>query len=165
MLNFKNSKQNKGFSLIELMIVIAIIAILATIAMPSQIGSITQKQIIETLDLVDQYKTNINTFYRANAGNFPENNEQAGMPEPNKIIGVYLRKVEVRDGALHLHLGQKIAEPLHNKIISLRPVYVDNSPKSPISWICAYNSVPDGMKAAGTNLTDLEKRWLPGRCR
>jgi len=158
-------KLQYGFSLIEMMLVLAIIAILATIAMPSKLGEITQKRVIETLELVEPYKTSITNYYVLHAGNFPEGNEEAGLPEADKIIGNYMRKMEVRDGAMHLHLGQKLPEQLHNKIISLRPVFVKDSPNSPVSWICGNNEVPSGMTASGTNLTDVEAIFLPGRCR
>ena len=156
---------NLGFSLLELMVVIAIIAILAMLAIPSNIGEITQKRIIETLDLVEPYKTNIVNHYKFNSGNFPENNDDAGIPEAHQIMGNYLRKMEVRDGAMHLTLGQKLPEKLHNKIITIRPVFVKDSPNSPVSWICGNNKVPTGMTASGVNLTDVEPLFLPGRCR
>lgn len=154
-----------GFTLLEIIIVIAIIAILASLAIPSQLGSITQKKVLETIELVEPYKQNIATYYRLNEGEFPTNNHQAGLPEAEKIIGNYLRKLEINDGVMHLHLGKKITDQLQNKIISIRPVYVDNSPASPISWICGFDEVPTGMKAAGSNQTDVKKMFLPGRCR
>lgn len=147
------------------MVVIAIIAILATLAIPSKLGETTQKQIVETLELVEPYKSNIAQHYRANGGNFAQDNAAAGLPEPDKIKGNYLRKLEVRDGVMHLHLGQKLPSKLHNKILSLQPVFVQDSINSPVSWICGYNDKPSGMQAAGINLTDIEKTFLPGRCR
>ena len=145
--------------------VIAIIAILATLALPSQFGQITQKRLIENIDLVERYKAPIEQYYYTHGGNFPEDNAAAGLPDPNQIIGNYLEKMEVRDGVMHLYLGQKLPEKLRNNILSIRPVYVEDSINSPVSWICGYNSIPNGMVAAGTNLTDIEKLFLPGRCR
>jgi len=158
-------QKNSGFSLLELMVVIGIIAILATLAIPSNIGRMTQKRVVETVELVEPYKANIASFYLANSGNFPEDNSAAGLPEPNQIIGNYLRKMEVRDGVMHLYLGQKMAESLHDKIISIRPVFVEDSPSSAISWVCGFSEVPSGMTAPGRNLTDVDRMMLPGRCR
>jgi len=154
-----------GFTILELMVVIAVIAILATLAIPSQMGRVTQKRIIETLDLVEPYKKHIELYYGLHSGNFPEDNEEAGLPEADKIKGNYLRKVEVRDGVMHLILGQKLPTSLHDKIISIRPVFVKDSTDSPVSWVCGLSEVPDGMKAPGRNLTDLDAQYLPGRCR
>lgn len=154
-----------GFSLLELMVVVAIIAIIATLAMPSNIGRITQKRMVETIELVEPYKAFIAASYLSNSGNFPADNAAAGMPDANKIKGNYLRKLEVRDGVMHLTLGQKLPDSLHNKILSIRPVFVKDEPMTPISWICGHADVPAGMHAAGTNLTDLDNTFLPGRCR
>ena len=147
------------------MIVIALIAVLAALAIPSQTGAITQRRLIETIELVEPYKPVIIGYYRSHAGDFPANNEEAGLPAANKIIGNYLEKMVVRDGVMHLYMGQKLPQKLHHKILSIRPVLVKDSPDSPVSWICGLNEVPAGMTAAGTNLTDMEPLFLPGRCR
>jgi len=154
-----------GFSLLELMVVVAIIAIIALMALPSQTGRLTQKKVVETLDLVEAYKENINVFYQNSGGNFPNDNFDAGLPQADKIKGIYLRKVEVREGALHLTLGQNLPQSLHGKVISLRPVFVEDTPQTPLSWVCAGARVPDGMAVSGVDLTDLEIAFLPGRCR
>jgi len=164
---YKNpaSSLHAGFSMLEVIVVIAIIAILATLAVPSQTGRITQKRLVETVELVEPFKAKIATYYLANSGAFPKDNAAADMPDPDKIKGNYLRKVEVRDGVMHLYLGQKLPQNLHEKIISIRPVFIKDEPSSPISWICGVSKVPDGMKSPGRNLTDLEPLFLPGRCR
>lgn len=154
-----------GFTLLEIIMVIAIIAILASLAIPAKMGSITQKRVIETLELVEPYKDKIETYFSAHGGQFPKDNEAIGLPAADKIIGNYLEKMELRDGVMHLHLGQKLPKKIHHKTLSIRPVFVKDSPASPISWICGYNEVPLGMSAASINLTDVENIFLPGRCR
>ena len=160
-----NRKRICGFTLIEVMVVIAIIAILATLAIPSRMGEITQKRVIESIELVEPYKASIENYFRLHGGEFPDDNAAAGLPDPNKIIGNYLEKMEVRDGAMHLYLGRKMPDNLHHKIVSIRPIFVKDSPQSPISWVCGASEVPLGMSASGRDLTDLSKIFLPGRCR
>lgn len=154
----------RGFSMLELMIVLGIIAILAMIALPSQVSSIQQKRILETLQLAEPLKGNIFAYYMLN-GDFPEDNEAAGLPEPEKILGNYLQRTTVEDGVIHLHLGQKLPDSLTDKIISIRPIVVEESPASPISWICGYDEIPEGMNAQGENKTDVPRNYLPLRCR
>jgi type IV pilus assembly protein PilA len=161
----KNRLDQSAFSLIEIMVVIGILAIIATIAMPSQVGRITQQRLVETIELVEPFKAYIATYYRRNGGVFPIDNEAAGMPDAIKIKGNYLRKLEVRDGVLHLYLGQNLADKLHDRIVSIRPVYVKDEPAVPLSWVCGNNQLPSGMSSPGRNLTDLESMFLPGRCR
>jgi len=159
------SQQNNGFSLLELMIVVAIIAIIATLALPSKFGQVTQKRMVETVELVEPYKVSIETYYRTHGGEFPEDNAAAGVPDADQVIGNYLRKMEIREGVMHLYLGQKLPKALHGKILSIRPVYVDDSTSTPISWVCGFSEVPEGMSAPGRNLTDIDRIMLPGRCR
>ena len=158
-------KLMKGFSLLELMVVIAIIAILAMLAIPSQTGRVTQKRIIETLELVEPFKEKIEDYYRLNSGNFPQDNAAVGLPDADKIKGNYLRKLEVRDGVMHLYLGQKLPKSLHDKILSIRPVFVKDELSVGLSWVCGNNPKPDGMESPGRNLTDIDLILLPGRCR
>jgi type IV pilus assembly protein PilA len=145
--------------------VIAIIAILASLAIPSQMGAVTQKRVIETLELVEVYKLKVAVYFSIHNGTFSTDNEAIGLPHANKIIGNYLEKMELRDGVMHLYLGQKLPLQIHHNNLSIRPVFVKDSPASPISWVCGYNEVPMGMTAAAINLTDVENIFLPGRCR
>ncbi|NND83268.1 MAG: prepilin-type N-terminal cleavage/methylation domain-containing protein [Gammaproteobacteria bacterium] len=155
----------RGFSMLELVMVIAVIAIIASLAIPSQIGAVTQKRIIESLELLEPYKPQIEAYYFSHGGSFPKDNAEASLPEPDKLIGKYIRKVDLRDGVMHMYLGRDMPEALHNKIISIRPIFVKDSPQSPVSWVCGYDAIPDGLTGAGKNLTDIEKAHLPGRCR
>jgi len=154
---------NKGFTLIEMLVVISIIAILALMAMPSQLNSINQKKVKETIELVEPFKANIRSFYELN-GDFPEDNVAAAMPDADKIIGNYLTSLTVEEGVMHLTFGNKL-KSLEGQKLSIYPVYVDGSPTSPISWICGLDQVPDGMTAAGSNQTNVKRAYLPLSCR
>ncbi|UTA49352.1 prepilin-type N-terminal cleavage/methylation domain-containing protein [Simiduia sp. 21SJ11W-1] len=153
-----------GFTLVEMMIVLAIIAILVTLAIPNTKGRMTRVQIDESLELVKDYQQQVVAYYKL-MGEFPANNETLGMPNPDKIVGNYLAAVTLADGALHLELGNKIAEGQTGKVVTLYPVYVAGSPLSPVSWVCGLSAVPEGMQGAGENLTDIELAYLPTRCR
>ena len=157
-------KNNSGFSLMELMVVVAIVAMMVSMAIPSQMGKINQQKILESVELVEGYKEVIAKIYYT-TGEFPADNEEAGLPEPRKIIGNYLKSMTLKDGAMHLKLGKKSNNNLKQKTLSIRPVYVPDSRNSPISWVCGFDEVPQGMKASGFNKTDVNKSNLPLRCR
>ena len=153
----------KGFTLMEMLVVVAIIGILAAFVMPSSSGKIIKIYISEDLQLVEPYTQVIANYYSLN-GTFPSDNKEAGIPEPELITGNYLDSVELKDGALHLVLGQKIGDQWKGKIVTLRPVYVPKSPGSPISWICGYDDIPEKMKSPAENKTDVERTDLPLKC-
>lgn len=146
------------------MVVIAIVGIMATLAIPSQMGKINQQKILESINLVEGYKGVITQLYYA-TGEFPTDNKEANLPEPRKIIGNYLKSMTLKDGAMHLKLGKKSNNNLKEKTLSIRPVYVENSRNSPVSWVCGFDEVPQGMKVSGINKTDVNRANLPIRCR
>jgi type IV pilus assembly protein PilA len=157
-------RTSKGFTLIELMVVVAIIAILALMAMPSPDPTIARKQVIESMQLVEDYQKLV-AFYHKSAQVFLKNNKEAGIPAADKLLGNYVDRIDLDNGAFHLHFGNKAHPSIKNKTLSIQPVMVNGSPESPISWICGKAAVPAGMKAVGENRTDLELKDLPLNCR
>lgn len=159
-----NKLRLRGFSLIEMLVVLAIISILALMAMPNGTNKITRTQITENLNLVEPYKAYIEAFYRLN-NRFPINNSEVALPEPEKIAGNYMKSAFIEEGAIHIVLGHKLAKKLHDQVITLRPITVQDSPLSPISWVCGYDQLPEGLVTPADNKTNVEIGLLPIRCR
>ncbi|MEL5850045.1 MAG: pilin, partial [Candidatus Igneacidithiobacillus chanchocoensis] len=84
----------QGFTLIELMIVVAIIGILAAIAIPAYQDYTIRAQVTEGLSLADGAKTAVSEFY-TNTGSFPTSNASAGVSTDTDIKGNYVQKVTV----------------------------------------------------------------------
>ena len=152
-----------AFTLIELMIVVSLIGILAAIAIPSYQIYTLKAHVADPLLYANNLRKPITDYY-AHSLEFPKNNHQARLPEPDKLISNKIKKVEVIDGAIHILLGNKIPKPLQGKYLTFRPAVVDGSPTSPISWLCGYAEPVDGMKAVGTNKTNVDQKYLPGEC-
>ncbi|EMS5386444.1 pilin, partial [Neisseria gonorrhoeae] len=89
----------KGFTLIELMIVIAIVGILAAVALPAYQDYTARAQVSEAILLAEGQKSAVTEYY-LNHGEWPKDNTSAGVASPAEIKGKYVQKVEVNNGVV-----------------------------------------------------------------
>jgi len=160
----KKQEGQRGFTLIELMIVIAIISILSTLAMPNYQDRIIRSQIQEALELTRSLQPAIKEFHAAQK-QFPANNEEAGIPQPEHLIGNFVKGITLAKGAVHIKLGNKINAHVDGNMLTIRPAIVSANPSSPISWLCGYALPVEGMEADGENRTTVPENYLPLSCR
>ena len=160
----KSHTRMRGFTWIELVMVVAVLAILAAMAIPGMQDSAVKKQVKEGLALADTARTGVQTAY-ALTGVLPIDNEAAGLPPAQKMVGNYVRGVRVEEGAITLTFGNNASKLLTDKHVTLRPARVPGEPRVPIAWICHDTAVPKGMEIAGEDRTDLPPSHLPVECR
>ena len=156
--------KRNGFTLIELMVVVAVIGILASIALPNYQVYIQRSEVTEAMSITSTLRGKVSDQY-VDQLSFPSDNEAAGVPAEHLLIGNRVTGVLVQDGAIHVTMGHKASAPLQGKILTYRPAVVAGSPTSPITWLCGYDEPVPGMEAVGENRTDLGKEFLPAACR
>ena len=141
-------RNQQGFTLIELMIVVAIIAILAAIAIPLYLNYTAQAEGSEGPALASALQTDIATFYSEN-GHFPLNNGSAGAAKGTSISGKYVESVTNASGLITiLFKSSGVATPLIGKDLYLSAYTKGGS----VGWTCAVAS------------TDMYK-YVPSTCR
>lgn len=141
-----NEKQT-GFTLIELMIVVAIIGILAAIAVPMYQRYTIRTQVTEGLNLTSTARVAVSDFYM-NTGGWPSNNTAAGLPIPAQINGKYTAQVAVADNVISVQYGNRAHSEISGQTVTLTGAASDGS----VDWSCA---------SAGV-ITDTS---LPAACR
>lgn len=145
-------KTQQGFTLIELMIVIAIIGILAAIAIPAYQNYVIRAQVTEGITLMDAPKTAVAEYYTVH-GTLPTSNTEAGLPTATSITGTYVAQVEVNTSK-QIETTFKSADPANSNIrggtVLLSPVTSGNN----LAWTCK----PGGTQAVAS-------KYLPSSCR
>lgn len=154
----------RGFTLIEMLVVLGLIAILALMAVPAHMNSTGKEQVEESLKLLDTLRPKVDAYYTAH-GRLPLDNADAGLPAPEKLIGNYVTGIQLSSGGFHLRFGNKANGALRDRLLSVRAVIVPESPGSPLSWVCGYSPVPTGMVAPTDNRTTVGLSLLPVHCR
>ena len=161
----RNSTQRPtGFTLIELMVVVAIIAILLLMAVPTYHDKHIREQVIEAMRLTDIAKGPVAAAW-ATTKTFPDDNVAAGLPVPDKVVSNYIKSLTVEPGAIHIVFGNRANGALQGKTLSLRAAVVEDAPIVPVAWVCGLAAAPDKMTVVAANKTDLQKGWLPVNCR
>jgi type IV pilus assembly protein PilA len=142
-----HQRLTKGFTLIELMIVVAIIAILAAIAVPAYQDYVIRTQVTEGMVLSTGAKGAIWDFF-SNTGHFPPNNQSAGLAAKASISGDYVSGVDVTKGIITVDFnGPGANAAIHSQTLILSPVSYEGS----IAWNCTRST--------------LDIKYLPTTCR
>ncbi|EPT3720071.1 pilin [Neisseria gonorrhoeae] len=160
----------KGFTLIELMIVIAIVGILAAVALPAYQDYTARAQVSEAILLAEGQKSAVTEYY-LNNGEWPENNTSAGVASATDIKGKYVKEVEVKNGVVTAEMASTgVNKEIQGKKLSLWAKREDGS----VKWFCGRPVTR--TKAANDDVTDdagtdnggkgkIDTKHLPSTCR
>lgn len=153
----------RGFTLMEMMAVIAIIAILGAMAIPSFQASIARKQIETAIQLTELAKKPIAAAWAATQ-TLPPDNATAGLPAADKIVSNFVSAMAVQDGVINITFGNRVNGALAGKVLSLRPAVVADAPVVPVAWVCGKAEAPAKMTVKGSDQTTVPTPFLPLDC-
>jgi type IV pilus assembly protein PilA len=154
-------QDQRGFTLIELMIVVVIIGILATIAVPAYQDYAKRSKISEALAAISQCRTEVSHYLQINPS-LPAAANKYGC-EASTPTTAYVAKIETGiDGSIGITL-QSIDPLVNGKILSMVPVKQDGTVYATGSvqvfkWLC-------GSRTVGAVKTTVPQNFLPGSCR
>ncbi|HEZ1366688.1 TPA: pilin [Neisseria meningitidis] len=156
----------KGFTLIELMIVIAIVGILAAVALPAYQDYTARAQVSEAILLAEGQKSAVTEYY-LNHGKWPDGNSDAGVATSSEIKGKYVEKVEVAKGVITAEMKSTgVNKEIQGKKLSLWAKRQNGS----VKWFCGQpvtrtDTAKDEVTKTADNDKKIDTKHLPSTCR
>jgi type IV pilus assembly protein PilA len=155
-------RSSNGFTLIELMIVVAIIGILASLAIAAYQTYTVRSQVSEVLVFASGAKVPIVDAYSKDRV-LPAGRIEAGMsPDPADSSGAYITGLDIVNGRIDVTFGNQAHPDIAAQTLSLTP-YLAND--NTIVWRCGNASPPPATELVEHLAPTLDPRYLPSPCR
>ncbi len=165
------SENQAGFTLIELMIVVAIIGILAAIAIPAYQNYTIRAQVTEGINMAAGAKTPITNAFQ-NSGQAPATRTAAGLTlNPTDTVGKYVTSVDVNNGVVIVAFGNEANAEILGLTFTLTPYETNDLG---VVWRCGSAPAPVGLNLMGTSgggntavyvAPTVPPQYLPATCR
>ncbi len=165
------SENQAGFTLIELMIVVAIIGILAAIAIPAYQNYTIRAQVSEGVNLAAGGKTPITNVFQ-NSGQAPATRTAAGLtPNATDTVGKYVTSVDINNGVVIVAFGNEANAEILGLTFTLTPYETNDLG---VVWRCGSAPAPVGLNLMGTSgggntaayvAPTVPPQYLPATCR
>jgi type IV pilus assembly protein PilA len=163
-------RRTAGFTLIELMIVVAIIGILAAIAIPAYQNYTVRTQVAEGINMSAYVKTRVADAF-LNRGSAPANRVAAGLTATaTDTSGKYVSSLDIDNGTLIIMFGHESNAAIQNMTLTVTPY---ETPERGIAWRCGTAPAPSGGILLGTGTATVATytaptvldQYLPASCR
>jgi type IV pilus assembly protein PilA len=146
---WKMRKAQAGFTLIELMVVVAVISVLAALAIAAYQDYLARTQMSEAINLASGSKSSVAEFL-TNRGYYPPNNVSAGLADPVSIVGKYVTYVSVINGRIRARIKDiGVAPGIEGEFVELSPISRSSTTGS-LEWKC---------------FSDAPAKYMPTACR
>ncbi|CAK0745316.1 type IV pilus assembly protein PilA [Gammaproteobacteria bacterium] len=152
-------RAQQGFTLIELMIVVAIIGILASVSIPAYQDYAIRSQTSEGVSISEGPRAAITDFWNS-TGKLPSTAASAGVANATSLQGSYVSSLAVNNGKISVTFGNKASSKLNASVLEFTPFV---STGGSLIWVCGKATPPNGQSS--TDATTVNPRYLPAVCR